>query len=187
MSANSLAELLLDAPIIAAVKNDDGLRQALDSHSAAIFLLYGTVCSVGSLAEQVRARGKQAFVHIDLVDGLACRDVAVDFIRQHTPADGIISTRQNIIRRGRECGLTTIQRFFVHDSLALENILRQPNDADFIDILPGTIPKTLRRLSQSVRRPLIASGLLSDKEDILNALGAGAIAVSATTPALWFL
>ncbi len=127
------------------------------------------------------------FIHLDLVDGLASRDIAVDFIRRNTPADGIISTRQNIIRRGRECGLTTIQRCFVHDSLALANILRQPTDADFIDILPGTIPKTIRRLAQSVRRPLIASGLLTEKEDVLSALGAGAIAVSATTPELWFL
>lgn len=187
MQDNQLAELLLDAPIIAAVKNDDGLQKALSSNSAVIFLLYGTVCSIGGLAQRVKENGKQVFIHMDLIDGLASRDTAVDFIRQATPADGIISTRQNLIRRGRECGLTTIQRFFVHDSLAYENILRQSFDADLLDILPGTIPKTLRRISRSVRRPLIASGLLSDKEDIMNALAAGAIAVSATTPELWFL
>ncbi len=187
MSDTPLSELLLDAPIIAAVKNDDGLQRALSSRCAVIFLLYGTVCSIGSLAEQIKSHNRQVFIHLDLVDGLASRDIAVDFIRRNTPADGIISTRQNIIRRGRECGLTTIQRCFVHDSLALANILRQPTDADFIDILPGTIPKTIRRLAQSVRRPLIASGLLTEKEDVLSALGAGAIAVSATTPELWFL
>ena len=187
MRGNPITELLLDAPIIAAVKNEEGLRQALASNSAVIFLLYGTVCNISEITGQVKANGKQAFVHLDLVDGLSSRDVAVDFIRRNTDADGIISTRQNIIRYAHDCGLTTVQRFFVHDSLALENVVRQPSDADLLDILPGTIPKTLRQISQKVRRPLIASGLLSDKEDILNALGAGAIAGSATTPALWFL
>lgn len=182
-----LTEILLDAPIIAAVKNDGGLRQALDSNSAVIFLLYGTICSIGELTEQVKARGKLAFVHLDLIDGLASRDVAVDFIQNHTQADGIISTRQNLIRRGRELGITTIQRMFVHDSLAYENVLRLSSDADVVDILPGTIPKTIRRLAQLGRHPLIASGLLADKEDIMNALSAGAIAVSTTTPELWFL
>ena len=187
MTDNSLTELLLDAPIIAAVKSEDGLPKAIASNSAVIFLLCGTVCNIGSLTEQVRAHGKQVFVHLDLVDGLASRDIAADFIRQNTPANGIISTRQNLIRRGRELGLTTIQRYFVHDSRALENILRQSCEADLLDILPGTIPKTLRRIAQSARQPLIASGLLSDKEDIMSALAAGALAVSATTPELWFL
>lgn len=187
MSDTSLTELLLDAPIIAAVKSGDGLQKAIESNSAVIFLLYGTVCNIGSLAEQIRSHGKQVFVHLDLVDGIASRDIAADFIHQNTPANGIISTRQNLIRRGRELGLTTIQRYFVHDSRALENILRQPCDADFIDILPGTIPKTIRRIAQATRQPLIASGLLADKEDIMNALAAGALAVSATTPELWFL
>lgn len=187
MRENPITELLQDAPIIAAVKNDDGLQRALDSNSAVIFLLYGTVCSIGEIIERVRASGKQAFVHLDLVDGLSSRDVAVDFIRWHTAADGVISTRQNLIRRAHECGLTAVQRFFVHDSLALENVMRHTGDADLLDILPGTIPKTLRRISQAVRRPLIGSGLLMDKEDIINALSAGAVAVSTTNPDLWFL
>jgi glycerol uptake operon antiterminator len=33
--------------------------------------------------------------------------------------------------------------------------------------------------------PVIAGGLISDKEDIISALGAGAIAVSSTNPAVW--
>ncbi|EJW91450.1 Glycerol-3-phosphate responsive antiterminator, partial [gut metagenome] len=36
-------------------------------------------------------------------------------------------------------------------------------------------------------RPLIASGLISDKEDVIAALSAGALAVSSTCPAVWKL
>ena len=49
------------------------------------------------------------------------------------------------------------------------------------------MPKIIRRLVGQIRQPLIASGLISDKEDIMSALGAGALAVSATSPDLWFL
>lgn len=180
-----LTSALLDMPIIAAAKNEDGLQLALESDCAAIFLLFGTICSVGTLVQQIKDGGKMAFVHLDLIEGLSNRDVAVDFIQSNTQADGIISTRLSLIRRGRELGLFTIQRFFIHDSLSFEMVIRQSTDADMVDILPGSIPKTIHRLSTMVNRPLIASGLLADKEDIISALSAGALAVSTTSPALW--
>lgn len=182
-----LLAVLQDAPTIAAVKNDEGLGEALASECAVIFFLYGTICTIPQLVERAKRAGKLSFVHIDLIDGLSGKDVAADFVHAATQADGIISTRPNLIRRGRELGLITIQRFFLLDSLAFENVLRQSSGADAVDILPGVMPKTLRRLSERLRLPLIASGLISDKEDIMAALGAGAIAVSTTSSPLWFM
>ena len=127
------------------------------------------------------------FVHLDLIDGLGNRDVVVDFIQQTTPVDGIISIRPNLIRRAKELGLITIQRFFLLDSMALENVVKQASHADAVEILPATMPKVIARLTERVRLPLIAGGLISDKEDIVSALRAGALAVSATNAELWFL
>lgn len=45
----------------------------------------------------------------------------------------------------------------------------------------------LRRLSRELPVPLIAGGLLSDKADVLAALGAGALCVSASDESLWAL
>lgn len=59
--------------------------------------------------------------------------------------------------------------------------------ADVIEILPGTLCKVLRRLSRELPVPLIAGGLLSDKADVLAALGAGALCVSASDESLWAL
>ena len=69
---------LLDCPVIAAVKDEAGLEQALRSECEVVFLLFGTIVSVSSLVEKVRRSGKLAIVHIDLVEGLASREVAVD-------------------------------------------------------------------------------------------------------------
>ena len=47
------------------------------------------------------------------------------------------------------------------------------------------ISKIIRKICISTGKPVIAGGLISDKEDVTGALGAGAIAVSSTNPAVW--
>ena len=185
---NTLAFLdaLHDAPVIAAVKSDEDLSRAMTSDCAAIFFLYGTILNIAALVKTAKDGGKMALVHVDLVEGLAGRDIAVDFLAENTQADGVISTRPNLIRRAKELKLISVQRFFLLDSIAYENVLRQSSNADVIDILPGTMPRVLARLSSQLRQPLIASGLLADKQDVISALGAGAIAVSTTSESLWF-
>ena len=133
----------------------------------------------------VKQAGKIVFVHADLIEGLTARDITADFIAQNTKADGIISTRPNIIRRAKALGMLTIQRFFLFDSLSFDTVLRQSSNADAVDLLPGTMPRVLERLKPQIRQPIIASGLLSDKQDVVAALSAGAQAVSTTKPELW--
>ena len=186
MDRNKLLDLLAEGPVIAAVKSEDGLTAALESDVSVIFLLSGDILTVADAAARVRKAGKRAFVHLDLVDGLAAREVSVDFIARQTAADGIISTKAALTRRGRELGLVAIQRFFLLDSMALDNIQRQrPQDADLIEVLPGLMPKIIRRVAQLTGKPVIAGGLISDKEDVTAALSAGAVAVSTTNPAVW--
>ncbi len=186
MDREQLLDLLAGGPVIAAVKDAGGLAAALDSDVSVVFLLSGDVLTIPDAAAQVRRAGKRAFVHLDLVDGLAAREVSVDFIARQTQADGIISTKAALTRRGRELGLVSIQRIFLLDSMALDAVQRQrPQDCDLIEVLPGLMPKIIRRVSQAAGKPVIAGGLISDKEDVTAALGAGAVAVSTTNPAVW--
>ena len=156
MDRNQLLDLLASGPVIAAVKSEDGLAAALESDVSVIFLLSGDILTVADAAARVRKAGKRAFVHLDLVDGLAAREVSVDFIARQTAADGIISTKAALTRRGRrELGLVAIQRFFLLDSMALDNIQRQrPQDADLIEVLPGLMPKIIRRVAQLTGKPV---------------------------------
>ena len=41
---------------------------------------------------------KRQMVHVDLITGLSGKEVAVDFIKNNTLADGIISTKPALIR-----------------------------------------------------------------------------------------
>lgn len=178
---------LLDCPVIAAVKDEAGLEQALRSECEVVFLLFGTIVSVSSLVEQVRRSGKLAIVHIDLVEGLASREVAVDALQALCAPDGIISTRPALIRRARHLGLLTVQRAFILDSLSLDNLPAQLNvgKPDFIEILPGIMPRVIGELAQKTRTPIIAGGLVKYKDDVMAAIRAGAAAVSTSSPSVW--
>ena len=142
MNRLQLLELLADGPVIAAVKDEAGLAAALKSDVAVIFLLYGDVLTIGDMASRVHQAGKRVFVHLDLVDGLASREIAADFIARNTVADGVLSTKAGLCRRAKDLGLIAIQRFFLLDSMALKNIEHPPahDPSDFIEVLPGLMP-----------------------------------------------
>lgn len=183
-----MLERLLDFPVIAAAKNRTGLEHALQSPSPVVFLLFGDICSIGEITAKVGRAGKLAVVHLDLVDGLANREISARFVKENTSADGIISTKAQLIRSAKEMGLITVQRFFLLDSMSLENAGKHipGGTADFVEILPGVMPKIVRAFVKKAGIPVIAGGLIADKEDVVSALGAGATAVSTTRENLWF-
>ncbi len=177
------------SPIIAAAKDTTGLARSLTCESQVVFLLFGDICSIGELVEQIKQSGKIALVHIDLIQGLSAKEIAVDFIKKYTRADGIITTKPPLIKRAKELGLYTVLRFFVIDSLAFSSIAKQLQMArpDIIEVLPALMPKVITHICHLVNVPVIAGGLISDKEDIMTMLSAGAVSISTTSQELWFL
>lgn len=185
----SLRSIVEDCPVIAAIKDEEGLKRSLETDIGVVFVLYGDICNIADIIHQLKMGGKTVMVHIDLITGLSSKEIAVDYIRERTNADGIISTKPMLLKRAKELGLYTIQRFFVLDSLALENISKQAEAryTDLIEILPGVMPKIIKRICSMISIPVIAGGLISDKDDVLSALDAGAVAVSTTRQEIWEL
>ncbi|MEG1291174.1 MAG: glycerol-3-phosphate responsive antiterminator, partial [Lachnospiraceae bacterium] len=93
------------------------------------------------------------------------------------------------INRAKELSMFTVFRIFVLDSRAYQSIEKQKNQikADFIEILPGVMPKIIRKINKLSSQPVIAGGLITDKEDVIEALDAGAISVSTTNQDVWFM
>lgn len=180
-------------PIIAAVKNDEGLETALTEDVEIIFVLYGDICTIPGIVKKIKQAGKVAMVHVDLITGLNnSKDVCLDFIKNNTEADGIITTKSNLIAHAKELELNTVLRYFILDSMALQNIEKQAKSSgvrpDIIEFLPGIVlPKMIRRINKVSRVPIIAGGLIADKEDVMNALDAGALAISTTNETVWGL
>lgn len=175
-------------PVIPGVKNDEWLESAVRSDREIVYVLYGNICNIRDIVARLKAAGKFVLVHIDLITGLAPKDICVDFIRKFTEADGIISTKAHLIKRANEIGLFTVQRFFMIDQLTYDNVKRnvRDTDPDVVEMMPAGLEKMIRYAVEEVEgRPLIASGLVLDKSDVTKALAAGAIAVSTTNREMW--
>lgn len=179
---------MLKDKIIVAVKDPKDLDVALKTEKKTVFLLYGDICSLEEITRELKAARKTIFVHIDMIAGLDSREnIAIDFIRENTFVDGIISTKPSAIKYGKKHGLKTVQRCFLLDSLSLENSkkLLATGEADAVEILPGVMPKVIKKIVKEIKIPLIAGGMIADSEDVQIALEAGACAVSTTKKELW--
>lgn len=170
-----IRDLFEISPIITAVKDEQGLEKALKTESPVVFLLFGNICNITGLVDQVKNSGKIAIVHVDLIQGLSSKEVAVDFIHQNTRADGIISTKAPLVRHAMDLGMIGGQRTFLIDSMALETTKKQllTFQPDFMELMPGVMPKILKTVRGYTEIPLVAGGLISDKKDILAAFDAG--------------
>lgn len=181
-------DALMENPIVAAVKDMEGLKKCLElSDVKVVFILFGDICTIGKIVEKAKMAGKQVLVHLDLISGIGTKEVVVDYIKENTKADGIITTRSSHIKRAKDLGICTVLRFFVIDSMAFANVEKQVRQVqpDVIEILPGVMPKVIKRLSGSGRYPVIAGGLIMDREDVVGALDAGAACVSTTNQDVW--
>lgn len=183
----NLSEILGGNPIIAAVRRQDDFEDALSSKAGAIFMLSGELSDLADMVKAARLKGKPIFLHMELIGGLSQDMAAVRFVAQKVNPTGIITTRSHLISFARKAGLLTIQRLFILDSLAVKTgittVLNTKPDA--VEVLPGILPRFIGRLASEFKQPLIAGGLIESEGDILDALNAGAIAVSSSRKELW--
>ena len=73
--------------------------------------------------------------------------------------------------------------------MAYENIQKHVEGArpDVIEVLPALMPKVVKRVCRISQIPVIAGGLVSDKEDVMSLLQAGVVSVSSTNKEIWFM
>jgi hypothetical protein len=182
-----MLEIIAEFPIIAAVKDEKELKESLMTDCKVIFILFGNICNISDIVEKIKNKDKLAIIHADLVQGLSAKTEAIDYLKLNTKADGIISTKGNLVKYAVEIGLIGILRNFIIDSMAMENVNKQVSLAnpDMVEIMPGIMPEIIEKIKSELKLPLIAGGLISEKKDVIAALAAGADAVSTTKIGLW--
>lgn len=186
MTQKDLYDCLEDNPIITAV-HENRMNEAVVSPSNVIFLLGGNLLTVSDNIKAARKAGKIIFIHIDLAEGIAKDKTGIEFLAR-CGADGIISTKANLLKSAKELGLLTVQRFFVYDTQGVDNIKSVLNNnlPDVVEIMPGVIGKIIHKFS-TLEVPLIAGGLIETKNEVTTALQMGAYAVSTGKKELWYM
>jgi glycerol uptake operon antiterminator len=186
-SAAAALDALHDDPVIASVKNVSALDEVLASDRRVVFLLFGSVLDIAATVARAKDAGKIVLVDVDLLDGFAARDVVVTWIAEQTRADGVLSTKTNIVKAAKRVGLLAVQRCFLVDSFAFHQLPRivSQSGADAVEILPGCMPRVIGWLRAEISVPIVAGGLVCDKADVVAALGAGALAVASSNRDVW--
>lgn len=171
-------------PVVAAV-GDDKWEAALKSPVQVIFYMSANLLTIGQRVRQAHGAGKYIMVHLDLAEGIGRDRTGIRYLAQ-CGVDGILSTKGQLIRFAREQKLLTVQRFFAVDSGGAESIgeLMRGANPHILEIMPGVVTKVIRRYSEG-GVPVIAGGLIQTRQELQEALAAGARAVSTGEPMLW--
>lgn len=189
MKTKELLDQLEAYPIIAAVRDEEGMAEALTSPVKVIFLLSGTLSNIRSRINKVKESGKAVFVHLEMMEGLSKDQAAVEFLHMEMKPTGILTTKPNLIQKARSLGLVTIQRLFMLDSLSIQTGVKMVNinRPDLIEIMPAIIPKVMVRVKKEITLPIIAGGMVETKGEIIELLKVGVTAVSTSKTDLWYL
>lgn len=184
-----LERQLKTKPIIAVVRDDVSLEQALISSVCCVLLAYGDVVSIGPAVRRLESAKKTVLLNIDMIDGLGNDQAAVRFVARRVKPDGIRSTRSQLIKSARKEGLLTVQSLFLLDSLAVNNGLRSVLGCSpsAVEVLPGIMPRVIRDISTRCSLPCIAGGLIRNHKEVEDALAAGAAGCATSEKSLWDL
>lgn len=179
-------QAVADSTVIPAAKDFTSLQRCLALDQKVIFILFGDICNICEIISLIHEHDKYAFVHADMITGLSSRDIAADFLKSCC-ADGILSTRPNVVKRAGELGLFTILRIFALDTKSLETAKRtvEAIKLDMIEIMPGIMPKIVEHVVGTIHPKVLCGGLITEKSNVIDALNAGATAVSTTNENIW--
>ena len=184
-----LDQLLIENPVIAAIRNEEDLQNVIPSNVLIVFVLYGSIINLKDTCERLKAAGKIVFVHVDLIEGLKGDYTGLLFIKQCGDPYGIITTKATNIKNGKKLNFCVIQRIFVVDSLSLKTGIKNIQSVlpDAVEVMPGVASKIIKSMENQVKVPIIAGGLIQNKKDIMESISAGAMAISTTNRELWNL
>lgn len=180
-------QLIKDNPVIAAVRSPKQLEAALNSKTNIIFLLGANIYNLDKMVTLVNQHNKSAFVHLDLLKGFAQDQYFIKYLAEEIRPEGIISTKNSMLQRAKQNGLSTIQRIFMLDSSALDVALNSVRKVqpDAVEILPGCAPKLITKIKDSIDVPIITGGFVDTLEDIQLNIKAGALSSSTSNTELW--
>jgi len=180
-SVTRLLDAFARVPIAAVISRAEELPRALASQVPAVFFLRPPAFHLGPLVWAVQARGKMAFVHIDLIAGLA-------FLAREIGVNGIITSHSALVAAAKAERVIAIQRLLLYDDLALPSALAALDHArpDIVEVLPGVIfPLVVDRIRARVPLPIIVGGFVTEPEQRNAVLERGALAISTGTTSLW--
>ncbi|AFK87095.1 MULTISPECIES: glycerol-3-phosphate responsive antiterminator [Thermoanaerobacterium] len=173
--------------LIAAIKEERYIEKAINKNLSGVFLLTGNIGVIKKYVDFFRANDMFTFVHMEKIGGISFDKEGLEFVANYVKPDGIITTKNSLIKIAKKLNMLTIQRCFMIDTDALKKAIEisKETQPDFVELMPALMPDVIREFTGNTSEPVISGGLIKTSEQMMNALLNGAIAVSTGTPRLW--
>jgi glycerol uptake operon antiterminator len=187
-SLSRLLEAFAHVPVAAVIKRGEELPRALASQVPAVFFLRAPAFHLGPLVWAVQARGKMAFVHIDLIAGLGKDRAGVAFLAREIGVNGIITSHSALVAAARAERVIAVQRLLLYDDLGLHSAMTAVEHArpDIVEVQPAVIfPLVADQIRARHQVPIIVGGFVTEPHQRQAALELGARAISTSTVSLW--
>lgn len=176
-----------DWPVIASVTREEQIPSAADSKVERVILMAGSIMTLDGIMKRMHKKGKQVYVHTEMVGGLGKDAAAIEFLVEMFGINGIVSTKSSMIMVAKHAGIRSIQRVFAIDSAAVDTAVRMVRQCrpDEVELMPGLMPRVIRTFKEQAGVPLIAGGLIRNRDEVEAALSSGADYVSIGEESFW--
>ncbi|WP_078593782.1 glycerol-3-phosphate responsive antiterminator [Evansella clarkii] len=180
---------MVESQIIAAIKEEDHIDLAIKGTPNIAFLLTGNLFTTEQNIRKLQENSMRVFLHLDFIDGIGTSKSAMKYIAEKWKPDGIITTKNHLIKLAKNENMIAIQRIFLIDKGAISKGMEMTHNSplDAVEVLPGIMPRVIDEMTKKIDAPIIAGGLIESEAEVLEALTAGALATSVSTPSLWNL
>ncbi|MGM0846680.1 MAG: glycerol-3-phosphate responsive antiterminator [Bacillota bacterium] len=171
-------------PAVRSMKEFDKMLQTNYEYGVFLDLHIGMLKTVYQYAKE---NNRKMFLHLDLIQGLKGDEYGAQYVCQEIKPYGIISTKGKAIQQAKKKGVVAIQRAFVLDSSAMERSMElvKHSNPDYIELLPGVIPKVIKTIKTETGKPVFAGGLIDTVNEVEEAIEAGASAITTSNRELW--
>lgn len=173
--------------VIPAITNHQDLKKFISLPLTYGILMNFQLAQLPELIGIMRENKKKVLIHSELIKGLTADEFGAIYLIQVLKVDGIISSKPKVIEICKKRKVVGIFRFFLKDSLSLEQsleIVRKLNP-EYVEILPATSYEVLPRIQRELNAKILMGGLIASKLDVEHCLKAGAIAVTSSKTELW--
>ena len=173
--------------VLPAIRNMKDLEKLIQTDYKVCVLLDMHVGHLRSIIELLKKHDIEAYIHIDLIKGMAHDEYACEYIIQTYKPKGIVSTKTKVIQKAKSLNVLTIFRVFIIDSQALTRSIEliEKVEPDFVEVLPGIASKAINQIQKETTTSVIAGGLINDEAEIQEAISSGAKYVTTSYQKLW--
>ena len=173
--------------VLPAIRKIEDVEKMMSSNYEYLVILDMHVSRLKPIFQMAQANHKKLIIHMDLIHGLKSDEYSTEFICQEFKPFGLISTKGSVILKARQKGVISIQRLFLLDTSSIEKsfALIERTKPDFIEVLPGIMPKIIKDIRNRTKREVFAGGFIDTIEEVEQAFAAGAITVTTSKKELW--